>query len=69
MSKLCYFLGVVVVHIPHSLNYCQFQSQVVAETSEIVCLGLTVAFLHVVQLLVEEDQLDTGSSELGLGLL
>ena len=73
MSKLCHFLsfsvGVVVVYIPNSLNYCQFQSQVVAETSEIVCLGLTVALLHVVQLSVEEDQLYTGSSELCLGSL
>ena len=73
MAKLCHFLrfgvGIVVVHIPYTLYNGQFQSQVIAETSEVVGLGLTVAFLHVVQLFVEKGQLDTGSSELGLGSL
>ena len=73
MAKLCHFLrfgvGVVVVHIPNPLYNSQFESQVVTETSEVVGLGLTVAFFHVVQLYVEEGQLDTGSSELGLGSL
>ena len=73
MAKLCHFLrfgvGVVVVHIPHTFCNGQFKSQIVAETSEVVGLGLTVAFLHVVQLYVEEGQLNTGSSELGLGSL
>ena len=73
MAKLCHFLrfgvGVVVVHIPLTFYNGQFQSQVIAETSEVVGLGLAVAFLHVVQLFVEDGQLDTGSSELGVGSL
>ena len=73
MSKLSHFLslgvGVVVVHILHPLYNGEFQSQVVAETSEVVGLGLIVALLHVVHMFVKEVQLDTGSSELVLGSL
>ena len=73
MSKLGHFLsfgvGVVVVHIPQPLYNSEFQSQVVAETSEVVGLGLTIALLHVVHMFVEKVQLDTGSSELALGSL
>lgn len=67
-DRVSFAVGVVVVHVAHTLYGGQFQTQIVAENTVVASFGTLVAFLDRAKRLVEQNNLVTCFSKTTLCL-